>query len=360
MGTLIADDSWHVILVHAAEAKDLYHAVAFVETNRTTSYQPSFRPWRFTPSSQDLKLLTSGIFGSSTKVTLDYHIDNPADLPTRTRFGIDVEKLAREKIADRWKKENMTEDDLGIVSDLDEVFTRDFLLAAQSCDIPELRPGNNCRAPKLVARTLVFESSPSCITENRRWFHPDMISGQCVDKIGNAEIHKPGQREWNGVGARLPGYGLNPDDYSKMPNTTMYPLWKADDFRMLVGGQGINGPYYSDSHGKLKDYAVTAFHLHNYFSTVHEIRFKYLTYSHPHFNALHTSLAALSPDLQLAVNCARASWSLHVGNYWLLKGGFDALRGPAPIAYKSLPEYVRARHEEIKQILLKDEKKKGK
>jgi len=358
MGALIADDSWHAILAHAAEAKDLYYATAFVESNRTLSYEEAFRPWRFTSSSQDLKVLRSGIFGSSTKVTVDYHIDNPANRPTREK--LDVEKLAREKIADRWKRENMTEDDIGIVCDLDEFFTRDFLLAAQSCDIPQFRPGNDCRKPKLLASTRVFESSPNCVVDNRRWFHPDMLSGQCIDKIGNAEIHKPGRRKWNGLGARVEGYGTTPDDYSKMPDTKMYPLWKPDDFRMLVGGQSLKGPYLKSSNGTWKDHGVTGFHLHNYFYTSHAIRYKYLTYGHRRPDAFRTPLGQLSQDLELAVKCAQESGSPQVGLYWLLKGGFDTLQGPAPIAYKSLPEYIKARHEEFKQILLEDERKYGK
>ena len=35
MGSLIADDSWHVIAAHAVEAYGLYHTVALVESNTT-------------------------------------------------------------------------------------------------------------------------------------------------------------------------------------------------------------------------------------------------------------------------------------------------------------------------------------
>ena len=51
-------------------------------------------------------------------------------------------------------KQGMTTDDIGIIGDTDEIFTRDFLLAASSCDIPQFRPGKDCKHPKLTGSTL--------------------------------------------------------------------------------------------------------------------------------------------------------------------------------------------------------------
>jgi len=50
-GALIADDSWHTILTHAIEAHGLYHSVAFIESNSTTSDDAS--------QSRKLRLQTS-------------------------------------------------------------------------------------------------------------------------------------------------------------------------------------------------------------------------------------------------------------------------------------------------------------
>jgi len=44
-GTLVADDSWHVLGASALESYGIYHSFTFVESNRTQSFQP--RPLRF-------------------------------------------------------------------------------------------------------------------------------------------------------------------------------------------------------------------------------------------------------------------------------------------------------------------------
>ena len=92
-GSLIADDSWHPIAVHAAEAYGLYHTVAFIESNITTAdtrKRVKSRELRFVPTTDsstsaskndndplfNLQVLQSGIFGPKTKVTVDLHIDN--------------------------------------------------------------------------------------------------------------------------------------------------------------------------------------------------------------------------------------------------------------------------------------------
>ena len=294
-GTLIAEDSWHPILAHAAEVKGLYHTAAFVETNKTTSSEEHlFRKWRFTPSSVELQALQSGIFGPSTKVTVDYHIDDPKLRPTRNEYGLDVETLARRKIQKRWKENGMTEEDVGIVSDLDEFFSRDYLLAAMSCDIPVFRPGQDCRMPKIGSKTLIFETSPECVADERFWYHPDMIIGECVESIGNETLHKSGLREWNGLGPRIEGYGLEPDDYSKMPNTTMYPLWNTAEIRDLAGG----------NQARMKPKEYYGFHLHNFFMSQQEIRNKYRMYSHPDKNAYTVDFGYLNADTMMAYNCA--------------------------------------------------------
>ena len=67
-GSLIADDSWHAISAHAAEAYGLYHTVAFIESNTTQTM--STRETRFDEGSLNLKVLQSGIFGPKTSVTV--------------------------------------------------------------------------------------------------------------------------------------------------------------------------------------------------------------------------------------------------------------------------------------------------
>eukprot|EP00957_Ditylum_brightwellii_P108601 8282963-Ditylum_brightwellii.AAC.1 len=52
VGSLIADDSWHVIAANVLETYGIFHSVTFVESNRTQSFQK--RELRFTPGSDDL------------------------------------------------------------------------------------------------------------------------------------------------------------------------------------------------------------------------------------------------------------------------------------------------------------------
>jgi len=345
-GALIADDSWHTILTHAIEAHGLYHSVAFIESNSTTSDDASqSRKLRFTNESIEFKALTSGIFGETTRVTVDNYIDHPE---RRKDFLPDwddgVEEMQRELIVERWKQQGMTQDDIGIVGDTDEFFSRDMMLAATSCDVPSLRPGQNCHYPKILGRSLVFEISPECVTEERRWHHPDMISGQCVDLIGNETLHKPGKRHWNGHGPRMKGYGNTPDEYNMMPNITQYPLWKGEDIRTLAGGDQTKG-----------DEPQSAFHLHNFFLSTQTLRNKYSTYSHASAKLRNKPLGQIDTDLEFAINCVTERIESKSQEYYSVTGGYEAIQGHGPILFDHLKEYRTARQQELKKMILEDE-----
>ena len=367
-GSLIADDSWHTILAHAIEVKDLYHTVALVESNKTLSdRQEHTRPWRFIPNSTELRVLQSGIFGWETKVSVDYYIDQP-ELRQGSYLGtgLEVECQQRELISQRWKVNGMTPYDIGLISDIDEVFSRDFLLAVQYCDVPEfIKHNNDCHTPKIIAKTRVFEMSPECITKDRIWYHPDMMIGECIDQIGNATLHNEillqrTIRDWNGTGHRKDGYGRKgPDDYNKMKmelartsnhsNTSeppmMYPLWKPDEIRIIQGGRMLHDKPYN------------GFHLHNFFNNLEELRFKYKTYGHFDRNADRKPLVNIQEDVATAVYCVEETKH----NPKLVKhviGGFDAVvedgKGPTPIVFQNLPQYRIARHMELKQMIEED------
>ena len=51
-GAMLADDSWEVITVVGTEMWNLFHTVAFVESNSTISLKAA-RPWRFYPNQDD-------------------------------------------------------------------------------------------------------------------------------------------------------------------------------------------------------------------------------------------------------------------------------------------------------------------
>jgi len=295
LGALIADDSMKVIEAVGTEAYNIFHTVSFIESNVTQNQTP--RKWKYNnPPSDELNELYQ-LFGPKTKVSVDYYVT-----ALKEKNDMLMEFLFREGNTYRWALNEMRKDDVGILLDADETFSRDFLRAMQICDVPAFRPDQNCRKPKVIASTMVMESSPNCITKDRRWFHPDAILGECVEQVGNSTLHPPTKRQWNDRhGRRLPGYGqsFNYSMYVKEglgPNN-MYPLWAAVDFRMEEGGEMV----------EMADASPTGYHFHNFFESAEEIQFKYHTYGHPQKNAMDVPIWELDIDLHHAVDCARGT-----------------------------------------------------
>lgn len=389
-GSNIADDSWHPIAVHAAEAYGLYHTVAYIESNTTTSESKSkmkSRKLRFVTTetgdsnsiennnkdgdnsdddpSLNLQVLQSGIFGPRTKVTVDLYIDNPKDRTgDNGRESLIHESMQREQALKRWKMNGMTEDDIAVFSDVDEVYSRDFLLAATTCDVPQFRKGQDCREPKILGTSLIFESSAECITKARWWHHPDMIIGECVDMIGNSTLHLPGEREFLGngrqYGKRITGYGKgrasdNSIDYTLYkPNhdsegRPMFPLWKPVDFRSTEGGTML-----ADKRRK-----QTSFHFRNFFPSIKVLRKKFNSYTHADPLLDHETIPlGFNVDMITMINCALGRKDAKDAKNKRLEGGFDAIDGDTPILFQN-NEYRKARHEELRDAILEDEAKYG-
>jgi len=215
-GGLIADDSWHVIGANALETYGIFHSVAFIESNRTQSFEP--RPLRFTPGSEELRILQSGIYGPNTPVYVENFVYEQKEI-AMTR-----EHMMRQTILEEWKRLGMTREDIGIIFDVDEVPSRDFLRAAQICDPPEehWRSDYNqtCRSPMIRLSFPMFEGSPKCIhkgndqTVFKRFVSSSMVIGACIEGIGDSDRHTPALREKVDVngkvhGGRKKGYGRN-------------------------------------------------------------------------------------------------------------------------------------------------------
>ena len=181
MGSLIADDSWHTLATIAMETYGVYTAVAFVESNRTQTGIP--RKSRFVNGTLDhTLLLESNLFGPETEILLEHfsHEEKVEGL------GLIREHMQRDRILKLWKKAGMTPDDVGILTDADETVSRDFLRAVQSCDFPQFdAETENCDTPKVAVASMVFEGSPECMTVTRKWMHPDIILGKCIEGIGD-------------------------------------------------------------------------------------------------------------------------------------------------------------------------------
>jgi len=343
VGSLIADDSWNPIDAVAAEGYDIYHTVVFIESN--TAIDGSRRKMRFLPNSTNLKRLTNGtLYGRRTKVHVDYwsRPEITSQEPWAVHHGLLEENMQRDWIINRWKMNGMRPDDIGIIQDTDETFTRDFLVAAQTCDIEEFRPGQNCKDPKLIGDTMVFESSPSCI-KRRNWYHPDMIIGECIELIGNNTRHpiiKRGAME-GASGCRPNGHirgNYSQILYPRKSTKTMYPLWNAWDFRMAEGGRQV----------KDKEKFHTGFHFHNFFDDIKTMRNKYGTYGHANKGAYTISLEDLCKDVKMSIECVLDINNTDGGSY--LPGGLSTVVGEIPVYFTK--SYIQQRHEYYHQMII--------
>ena len=313
LGSLIAADSIEVIRAVSTEVYNMFHTISFIEGNTTQNLTP--RKWRFLDDderpSRNLHELYQ-LYGPKTKVrriryprslctypsflacaaeilckvSVDYYITTRKNGEGGNGlYGLLQERLPKEGITYRWRMNGMRPDDVAILADTDETFSRDFLRALQICDVPAFRNDQNCQAPKLIGSTTLFESSPECVSR-RVWYHPDTVIGACIDLIGNSTLNPTAIREWtkddesdnstklqSSHGSRAKGYGqMGNYSLANYSISGSYPLWSAEDIRTQSGGGMIAKADAYRSH--------TAYHFHNFFASADDIHFKYYTYGH--------------------------------------------------------------------------------
>ena len=180
------------------------------------------------------------------------------------------------------------------------------------------------------------------------WHHPDIAIGECIDTIGDSDLHKTGLRTYpyknTTVGKRRPGYGLTLKDYSKMPNTQktkMYPLWRPVDFRNAEGGdQYIEQP--NNGH--------TGYHFHNFFDSFDVMKKKYKTYGHSVADADLMSIAELHGDVDRGVKCMMGRPDDDIRPL-----GYEGIGARKPMLFEHA-SYRNARNKEIKEMIEADEK----
>ena len=76
-----------------------------------------------------------------------------------------------------------------------------------------------------------------------------MILGECIEEIGDIEMHGRAERTWTSKdgnytgGYRKRGFGKGGAndyyDFDKNGTKTNFPLWSAGDFRQTVGGTDL-------------------------------------------------------------------------------------------------------------------------
>lgn len=352
-GGLIADDSWHVIGANALESYGVFHSVTLIESNRTQSFEP--RPLRFTPGSNDLKILQSGIYGPHTSVHLENFVHEHEERPLAR------EHMMRDAILLKWKELGMTRDDIGLILDMDEVPSRQILRASQMCDLPDdnwstSSEKQTCRSPKLMLSFPMFEGSPKCVHKGKkltfgRFISTSMVIGACIEGIGDSIKHPSIPRERTDMhgkpqGPRLEGYGLR-HNYSKIPHgdNGYFPLYNSADFRQMISSNSIFGG--------------AGVHLHNFFDSAEAIRFKYAYYGHIHKHAYSVPLGGMNADMNLFIKCAH-NISDEGNRKQRLENGLDLFTEsfPLPAAFE-LEGYIDARHEEMVALIEKDEEEYG-
>jgi hypothetical protein len=332
------------------------------------------------------ELQESELFGTAnhTKVVVDYWLE---DMPDVVMMSREVEQ--RNEIWKIWVDQGMTERDVGLMADLDEVVSRDFLNAIQVCDFPKLRYNPEkraqCAAPKMILSTMQFEASPLCVKKNE-WFHPDLILGSCILGVGDPSgrvtperTHRAPGRDSKTVGHRTGEWGMH--DSKKYPQDVIendrIPLWDGRDIRETHGSNENLLNYvdaHKNGHGKTAVFG-TAYHLHNWFKDMEVLRDKFATYGHADSDARTTPLSKMEGDVNLLVRCARSLGNDVTGkgapktldeyyeNNELLPKGMEggkifSLGGNRPIYFQNRT-YVEERHTLLQEIVRADEGKHG-
>lgn len=220
-----------------------------------------------------------------------------------------------------------------------------------------------CIPRQVIALTLQWESSPECL-KKPTWLHPDMISGLCLEGVGDPSERvvplRVYKRTW---GERTLDYGhLSPDDFPKwIKKSGRYPLFSATDIRTNSGN--VVGPVHRVDMPDDDNTSAggTAFHFHNWFDDFKILRNKYTTFAHSDKGFLNNFTLSTNSDMDVMVRCARglpnsANPRNDVVAYY--EQGLKKTKGPKPIFFQDA-QYRRERHELVVKIVSDDEAKYG-
>ena len=278
LGALIADEQPLVLELLAWEIAGIISMVSFVEAPVTQSGQPR----KLLYASHGPRF--SWLFHLFREHGVAINVSTPGVLQNAPKWaGLRIERFWRQWIVHAWIAAGMRAHDVGIVSDPDEVFTRDTLLALRDCDSPHLRPAADCAGPKFMASTVIFEGNLDCVWHKRRWYHPDAMSGECIAGVGSS---------------------LSEDDMLSPINRKIRPgLWTVADFRSRPAKDRIS----TKSRVTPVNSNVNAYHFHNFHTSEAWIRHKYSTFGHANPKAVHMSLGEIARDVNLSLNCQRGT-----------------------------------------------------
>ena len=184
-GAIIASEPWELYELVAAEAYGIYAGIVLVESNRTqnfsvrnvTKYQATVR---YQERLQPIEDAVHQLFGLPPPTTTTTAKNKQSQVQVRfwsnedaSLVDLEREKAQRDAILLGWQELGMTTNDVAILGDLDEVFTRDLLRAIQACaTIPELDYlYHQCRPDRmgLRATTQIYEGTCPLIISLVRW-----------------------------------------------------------------------------------------------------------------------------------------------------------------------------------------------
>ncbi|KAL7551600.1 hypothetical protein ACHAWF_014793 [Thalassiosira exigua] len=145
LGVMIGDDSMQAMRSIGAETYNIFHTVSFIETHLTHN-------WIYSLKSDNLQRLHEW-FGPKTKVSVDYYVSalNLGD------YFMLTDTLRREGSNLRWELNGMSKEDVGIIADTGETFSKDILWALSACDFPELLPDQTCYGNNAFPSTVIHD-----------------------------------------------------------------------------------------------------------------------------------------------------------------------------------------------------------
>lgn len=193
-----------------------------------------------------------------------------------------------------------------------------------------------------------------CISSSPSFVSSDAILGECVEQIGDTELHPPTKRVY------LESHGNRKDLYGHDNEFTFYdsniledlkikgqgPLWFPHDIREE---SFMGNPVWKQDKWK----SPTGYHFHNFFMSYEEIEFKYTTYGHANKKALGQPLRFIHEDLDMAVRCAHGKHAKKA------EISFESIPSTARPIYYLDEEVRKARHSLWQDIVRKDDAKYG-
>ena len=333
-GAIMADEPWELFEILAAESYGIFEAMVLVEPDKDIYGKPR------TPLRLEATAVLQSMFGVDKIQVIKYTNDDD------NVKGDLLYDLAREEIVKAWKDLGMTVDDVGYMSNIDDIFARDYLKAIQHCELPEMKYElHHClhNRVKVFGNCQVYETSPDCVSRTKKYEHPDMMIGACIKGIGNETMHRLAPRDDTGV-YREKGWNCEDRSEEKDIKDQKFPLWTGTDMRQLCGGRQAN--LRAAMHQQ-----YTAFHFRNFYNTARDIRLKYTTEE----ELYDKSLDDLGEDMRVTYRCIKEIEDEKNAVTKREPGGFKVLKPMTPL-YFADEKYRESAHERAKKKILDDEK----